>query len=111
MIDGVTAYSPVALFPVYRGQLGQPISSESARHIVAEIEAMYMRDGYSRPEFRLQNDLVGSGVLQIEVFEARLSGIEVEGNAGTSPNTHGAGGFPWPLTSLRLNGAWAGGRP
>ncbi|MBB6093539.1 hemolysin activation/secretion protein [Povalibacter uvarum] len=82
VIDGVTAYSPAALFPVYREQLGQPISSESARNIIAEIEAMYMRDGYSRPEFRLQNDLIGSGVLQIEVFEARLSGIEVEGNAG-----------------------------
>lgn len=82
VIDGVSIYSPADLFAVYRAQLGQPISSASAQAIVDQIEAMYLRDGYSRPLFRLRSDLVDDGVLRIEVFEPQLSDVILQGDAG-----------------------------
>src|SRR5690349_16396158 len=68
VINGTSVYSPTQLFAVYRDQLGRPISSASAQAIVAQIEAMYLRDGYTRPEFRLDADLAAAGILRIEVF-------------------------------------------
>ena len=82
VIDGSSAYSPTELFAVYRDQLGRPISRENAQAILAQIEAMYLRDGYSRPEFRLDDDLTGSGILRIEVFEPQITQITFNGDFG-----------------------------
>ena len=82
VINGVSAYSPMQLFAVYRDQLGRPISSASAQAIIAQIEALYARDGYSRPEFRLDSDLTANGILRIEVFEAQVAQVIVGGDAG-----------------------------
>jgi hemolysin activation/secretion protein len=82
VIEGSSAYSPTELFAVYRDQLGRPISRENAREILAQIEAMYLRDGYSRPEFRLDDDLTGNGILRIEVFEPQITQITFNGDYG-----------------------------
>jgi hemolysin activation/secretion protein len=82
VINGASAYTPTQLFTVYSDQLGRPISSASAQAIVAQIEAMYMRDGYSRPEFRLDGDLAAAGILRIEVFEAQVTQVTIGGDPG-----------------------------
>lgn len=82
VINGTSVYSPAELFAVYRDQLGRPITSASAQAIVAQIEAMYARDGYSRPEFRLDDELARQGILRIEVFEAQIVRVVFEGDAG-----------------------------
>jgi hemolysin activation/secretion protein len=82
VIDGASAYTPTELFSVYRNQLGRPITRDSAQAILAQIEALYQRDGYSRPELQLDDDLVNNGVLRVEVFEAQLTQVSFSGDAG-----------------------------
>jgi hemolysin activation/secretion protein len=82
VIDGARAYSPSELFAVYREQLGRPITTSSARAILAQIEAMYMRDGYSRPEFQLDEELAGTGILRIEVYEPQITQVMFSGEPG-----------------------------
>ncbi len=82
VVDGSSAYTPAQLFAVYRDQLGRPISTSSAQAILAQIEALYLRDGYSRPEFRLDEDLAANGILRVEVFEAQIARVQFTGDAG-----------------------------
>jgi hemolysin activation/secretion protein len=82
VIDGSSAYTPTQLFAVYREQLGRPINTSSAQAILAQIEALYLRDGYSRPEFRLDEDLAANGILRIEVFEPQVARVEFSGESG-----------------------------
>jgi hemolysin activation/secretion protein len=82
VIDGSRAYSPTQLFVAYRDHLGHPINTSNAQAILAQIEALYLRDGYSRPEFKLDEDFAAAGVLRIEVFEAQITRVEFSGDAG-----------------------------
>ena len=82
VIDGSRAYTPTQLFAAYRDQLGRPINTSNAQAIITQLEALYLRDGYSRPEFRLDEDLAASGILRIEVFEAQITRVVFSGDAG-----------------------------
>ena len=82
VIDGSSAYTPTQLFAAYRDQLGRPINTSSAQAILTQIEALYLRDGFSRPEFRLDEDLAAVGILRIEVFEAQITRVQFTGDAG-----------------------------
>ena len=82
VIDGSSAYTPTQLFAAYRDHLGRPINTSNAQAIIAQLEALYLRDGYSRPEFRLDEDLAASGILRIEVFEAQITRVDFSGDAG-----------------------------
>ena len=70
------------MFVAYRDHLGRPISTSNAQAIIAQIEALYLRDGYSRPEFRLDDDLAATGILRIEVFEPQITRVDFSGDAG-----------------------------
>jgi hemolysin activation/secretion protein len=87
VIDGASTYSASELFAMYRDQLGRPISSSAAQAIAAQIEALYLRDGYSRPELRIDAQLAAEGILRIEVFEARITGVEFTGDQGPYSQT------------------------
>jgi len=82
VIGGSTIYSPPQLFAAYRGQLGQPVSGETARAIVAALADMYVRDGYLKPEFTLDDSPVSVGVLRLQVYEARITHVFYEGDGG-----------------------------
>jgi hemolysin activation/secretion protein len=82
VIDGSSAYTPTQLFAAYREQLGRPINTSSAQAILTQLEALYLRDGFSRPEFRLDEDLAAAGILRIEVFEAQIARVQFTGDAG-----------------------------
>src|SRR5512138_3328539 len=82
VIDGSSAYTPTQLFVAYRDQLGRPMNPSSAQAILSQIEALYLRDGYSRPEFRLDDELAAAGILRIEVFEAQITRVQFTGEAG-----------------------------
>ncbi|MGH8251796.1 MAG: ShlB/FhaC/HecB family hemolysin secretion/activation protein [Steroidobacteraceae bacterium] len=81
-IAGSSVYSPAELFPTYRDRLGQPITRDLARAVAASIAERYQQDGYARPELRLDESLVSEGVMQINVFEARISRVAIEGTPG-----------------------------
>src|SRR5690349_11426102 len=82
VIDGSSAYDAAALFATYRDQLGRPVSREGARAIVDALLARYEQDGYVRPEIRLDDSLTGRGVLRVRLFEAQLTDVLLEGDAG-----------------------------
>jgi len=82
VIDGSSAYDAARLFATYRDQLGRPISREGARAIVDALLALYDHDGYVRPEIRLDDALTGRGVLRVRVFEAQVTDVLFEGDAG-----------------------------
>jgi hemolysin activation/secretion protein len=82
VIDGSSAYTPTQLFAAYRDHLGRPINTSNAQAIITQLEALYLRDGYSRPEFRLDEDLAARGVLRIQVFEAQITRVQFTGDAG-----------------------------
>jgi hemolysin activation/secretion protein len=82
VIRGSSVYDAPELFEVYRDQLGKPISQSGARAIVAELIAKYERDGYSRPQVRVDDALIQHGILRIDVSEARISEVKISGDPG-----------------------------
>jgi len=82
VIQGVSAYSSAELYDTYRDQLGKPISRTTAQAVIAAIEQLYVKDGYSKPIVRVEGDLVASGLLRLEVAEPRITRVAVSGDAG-----------------------------
>jgi hemolysin activation/secretion protein len=82
VINGSTAYSAPQLFAAYRDQLGQPISRDGARAILAALTELYVLDGFIRPEFTLDDTLTGRGVLRVQVHEAQVTNVIYEGDGG-----------------------------
>jgi hemolysin activation/secretion protein len=82
VIRGSTAYTPVELFPAYRDQLGLEINRDNARAIVAALEKMYARDGYSAPEMQLDGKLADRGILHIDVYEPQITRVALKGDVG-----------------------------
>jgi hemolysin activation/secretion protein len=82
VIEGSTAYVAARLFAAYRGQLGRPVSREGARAVVDALLALYERDGYVRPEIRLDDSLTARGVLRVRLFEAQVTEVVFEGDPG-----------------------------
>ncbi|MGH8131090.1 MAG: ShlB/FhaC/HecB family hemolysin secretion/activation protein [Steroidobacteraceae bacterium] len=81
-IDGSTIYSPAELFATYRDRLGQPLTRGLAQAVAAAIAELYRSDGYARPEMRLDETLVGDGVMHINIFEMRITRVTIEGTPG-----------------------------
>lgn len=82
VIEGATAYSFPQLFATYRDQIGQPITREGARAISTALSDAYARDGFVRPDVRLDDSLTSRGVLRIRVFEAQVTAVVFEGETG-----------------------------
>lgn len=82
VVRGSTVYDAAELFSSYRDQLGQPITRASARTISAQIAGRYERDGYARPQVRIDDGLLAAGVLRIDVLETRIVSLDVSGNPG-----------------------------
>jgi hemolysin activation/secretion protein len=82
VVDGSSAYDAARLFTAYRDQLGQPISRDGARAIVDALLALYERDGFVRPEIKLDDSLTGRGVLRVRLFEAQVTAVVYEGDPG-----------------------------
>ncbi len=82
VIEGSTVYSPADLFATYRDQLGQPITREGAQAILAALAEQYRRDGFARPELRLDDSLTARGILRINVVEPRITRVTITGAVG-----------------------------
>jgi hemolysin activation/secretion protein len=82
VITGSTAYTPEALFPLYRESLGHEIDAATMRVIVTNIESKYLHDGYFRPLLVIREDLLALGILRVDVYEARVTDLRVNGDAG-----------------------------
>ena len=82
VIRGSSVYAAPALFDVYRGQLGKPITADGARAIASALVAKYQHDGYAQPTVQFDDALLAAGVLRIDVFEPRISEVRINGDPG-----------------------------
>lgn len=82
VFTGTSAYAPPQLFTTYSGHLGNTISRDCARAIATSLSQLYVRDGYIRPELTVDDSLAASGVLRVNVFEARVTRVVFEGERG-----------------------------
>lgn len=82
VVSGSTVYDATRLFGAYRGELGKPLTRESARAVTAALADLYTSDGYVQPEIRLDDALAGSGVLRATVSEAQITNVVFEGDTG-----------------------------
>ncbi|HEU5138262.1 MAG TPA: ShlB/FhaC/HecB family hemolysin secretion/activation protein [Steroidobacteraceae bacterium] len=90
VVDGSTVYSAPQLFAAYRDQLGLAASGETARSIAGALADMYVRDGYLKPEFTLDDALTARGVLRLQVYEAQVTHVIYEGAGERFHDTLGA---------------------
>jgi hemolysin activation/secretion protein len=82
VVNGSTVYDAPRLFGAYRGELGKPITRESARAVVEALAGLYVGDGYVRPEIRLDDALIANGVLRAQLAEAQVTNVVFEGDTG-----------------------------
>jgi hemolysin activation/secretion protein len=82
VVNGSTVYDAPRLFGAYRDQLGKPITRDSARAVVDAVTDLYARDGYVKPEVRLDDALVARGVLRAQLAEAQVTNVVFEGDTG-----------------------------
>jgi hemolysin activation/secretion protein len=82
VITGSSAYSQEALFPMYRDSLGRQIDSRTTHAILTKIESKYLRDGYVKPLLIAHDEPLAEGVLRVDVYEARVTGVRLSGDAG-----------------------------
>ena len=82
VVSGSTVYDAPRLFGAYRGELGKPLTRDSARAVTAALADLYVADGYVKPEVRLDDELSGSGVLRAQLAEAQITNVVFEGETG-----------------------------
>jgi hemolysin activation/secretion protein len=82
VVEGSSAYQAPQFFATYSGTLGQPLTRDSSRAVAQSIAAMYVRDGFVKPEVTVDDALAPQGVLRVHVHEAQVSSVIIQGNSG-----------------------------
>ncbi len=79
MFEGASRYSPEALLPLYREDLGRPLDEALQQRICAGLVAQYQSDGYLRPVVELASRHSEAGVLVFNVREPAVRQVSVAG--------------------------------
>src|SRR5215468_9612690 len=72
MFDGVSAYSPEDLLPLYRDSLGASFDDALKTRIAAQLCARYENDGFLAPSVEILDSNAHPGVLVFAVHEAAV---------------------------------------
>jgi hemolysin activation/secretion protein len=83
VVEGSSVFGAPRLFGAYDTELGRPITREQASRIVEAIAAMYVTEGYVKPEVAIDGTLAARGVLRVTVYEAQVTHVLIEGDAGS----------------------------
>jgi hemolysin activation/secretion protein len=79
MFDGVSAYTPEDLLPLYRDSLGTPFDDALKTRIAAQLCARYEHDGFLAPSVETLDSKAHPGVLVFSVHEAAVRQVSVDG--------------------------------
>jgi hemolysin activation/secretion protein len=82
VIEGSSVYGAAQLFDVYAGELGKPMTRDTAQAVVLAVAAHYESDGYARPQVQVGAALAEFGVLHVDVLEPRITRVEIKGDPG-----------------------------
>src|SRR5262245_21062552 len=87
MFEGVSAYTPEMLLPLYRARLGQPVDETFETSLALVLRDRYAADGYLPPDIDTAVMHDGSGVLVIRVDEPAIREVNVSGREyATNPS-------------------------
>jgi hemolysin activation/secretion protein len=81
-LDGVTAYAPGALNPLWRGLVGRKVALSEIFAAAQTIEARYRRDGYVLTRVVVPEQSVADGRFHIRVVEGYVAEVQISGDAG-----------------------------
>lgn len=81
-IEGVTAYPPEDLRPLYEGMIGQDVSLSEIYAVADRIQRKYREDGYFLARAIVPAQTVREGIFRIQVIEGYVNQIELEGEVG-----------------------------
>jgi hemolysin activation/secretion protein len=79
VIEGVTAYAPEELRPLYAGLLGREISVADLFAVSEAITARYRADGYMISRALVPAQRIENGLARLQVIEGYVSEVTVEG--------------------------------
>jgi hemolysin activation/secretion protein len=82
IIRGADTYSTLQLLPAYQKHLGKPITNPVIEDIAASINKLYISDGFTPPQMRLDSSQLDDGILGIDVYEAQITSVAVSGDQG-----------------------------
>jgi hemolysin activation/secretion protein len=81
-VDGVTAYPPGALDPLWRELVGRKVALSDLFAAAQRIEARYRADGYVLARAVVPQQSVADGRFHIQVVEGYVSRVQISGDAG-----------------------------
>ncbi|MCU0984620.1 MAG: BamA/TamA family outer membrane protein [Acetobacteraceae bacterium] len=81
VIEGVTAYAPEELRPLYAGLLGREISVADLFSVAEAITARYRADGYMISRALVPAQRIENGIARLQVIEGYVSEVTLEGAA------------------------------
>lgn len=79
IFEGASHYSPEALLPLYRAELGKPLDAAMQTRIAAGLVARYDADGFLPPAVDLAASHTNAGVLIFTVKEPAVRRVAVSG--------------------------------
>jgi len=82
IIRGADTYTVLQLLPTYQQSLGKPITQPLIEAMAAAIAQRYADDGYARPEMTLDGSQLAGGIVTIEVSEAVITDVVINGKQG-----------------------------
>jgi hemolysin activation/secretion protein len=83
-IDGVTAYAPGALDPLYKRLVGRSVPLSEIFAAAERIQTRYRQDGYILTRVVVPEQTVGDGRFHIRVVEGYVASVEINGDAGAA---------------------------
>lgn len=82
VIEGLTAYRPEQLRPIYADLLGKEIPLIQVFDVAQRIQDKYRADGYILARIVVPEQTIRNGVFRLQVIEGFISSVRVEGDIG-----------------------------
>lgn len=77
-IEGMSAYAPEDIAPLYTPYLGQEISLVTLFEIMAEVQRRYYADGYTLTKVFIPNQEIEEGRARLLVVEGYVAAVEMD---------------------------------
>lgn len=82
VIAGSTRFEAHDFAPLYRQQIGKPLSDELLGSIIDSIEEKYLDDGHFKPEIALSDRWYREGIIALHINESVIDSVRIEGSPG-----------------------------
>lgn len=102
VVDGVTAYAPDVLRPLWQTLLGRESSLAELYGAAAAITTRYRNDGYILSRAVVPAQRIENGIVRLEVIEGYVGRVTIQGQTSRASLLHGYADKITALRPLRL---------